>query len=230
MDCLEKLWMFAPWSLIWFHRVIGITFNGFLFDKHFVITHNKILKYYGYISLSCYIVANLYYIAYYCYNWKFTRDSLLGNNTPTYLVIIHATIMILFKINHTILLYTINVNCDIIILKCVKELLNCIKIKIIFIFWLAMVATFIGVCIRVAIELNVNSVILDTINDIHTLTTAWTFSCLFWIIILSHGQRLKTVHHNLTRDHKGKSNILYNILYHINSIKAIDNTDRKSVV
>jgi len=46
-------------TLLYFHRLIGITFNGLSFDNNFEVNQNNALKYYGYVSILFHILCNI---------------------------------------------------------------------------------------------------------------------------------------------------------------------------
>ena len=91
-------------SLIWFHRIYGITFGGLVLEytaNELTIKCSKIWKYYGYIITIIITLILLIYVP------VFNVNVMLAENIPTF-GIIHALLNLGHGISICILLYYIN--------------------------------------------------------------------------------------------------------------------------
>src|ERR1700733_8334935 len=97
--------------LVYFHRLIGITFGGLIINSNGELTMNKLLKYYGFLIIISCLVFNTYFSFTFIMNIKLTIFSQHGFDDQLMIpIILNNVSHILMSVQQFLTILTFNTN------------------------------------------------------------------------------------------------------------------------
>src|SRR5882672_5107180 len=96
-------------SLLWFHRLIGVTFSGCSMNHNYKFEQVKFFKYYGYIFMI--LVLSVCYVFHYVYCFihpEHMRNYDLMIKLPAHITFMYALSVMMIAIRRILILHTLS--------------------------------------------------------------------------------------------------------------------------
>ena len=189
--------------MLWFHRILGLTFGGLVIDSNGKLSQNKYYKFYGYFITIVYLVFDLFHFGYFLSEVDSIKHHYDLDHQPKVFLFLLISIGIVFNAYKYVSLYHFNVNgyeFAMIIQKIIKNNLKTfINFKCILIMF-GWVTTVIMVIVLAVQSINSSLQEINSIVDCSLMMIFFvTLNSVTWIVSVSFCKRLDMFKNNLEK-------------------------------
>ena len=202
--------------LLWFCRILGLTFGGLTIDSNGRLFVNKYYKIYGYLFTIVLIIYDIYFFTYALTNEIELKKKLVIEHIPglmnKYIHILFSSVGVLWYIFKLSILVYFNLYGFKLVETITKSFKNDhrrkrnFKVILVIILWFLQMTTLVIISVfNVDVASGEIMKFIAMIQWNITFTYSWTLASITWVISIYFSERLDKMRHNLVRSLEYKS-------------------------